>query len=77
LTFVTEFPNVVTSQLPSVPDETRVDLVFLDFQKTKILLALNSVQTQTTYAEKDIRKDYTTIQTKDVLGIYAGKKWKI
>jgi len=50
--------------------------VFLDFHKAKILQALNSVQTQKTYVENDIRKDYTTIETKDVLGIYAEKKWK-
>ncbi|KAF8484037.1 Metallo-dependent phosphatase-like protein [Russula ochroleuca] len=74
--FVTEFPSVVSSQPPKVADDTHVDLVFLDFHKTRILQALNSVQTQKTYAEKDIRKDYTTIQTKDVLGIYAEKKWK-
>jgi hypothetical protein len=59
-----------------VADETPVDLVFLDFHKAKILQALNSVQTQKTYVENDIRKDYTTIETKDVLGIYAEKKWK-
>lgn len=75
MVLVTEFPNVVISQSPQVADETPVDLVFLDFHKTNILQALNTVQTQKTYAEHDIRKDYTTVQTKDVLGIYAEKKW--
>jgi hypothetical protein len=74
--FVAGFPSVLTSQPPMVADETAVDLVFLDFHKTRILQALNSVQTQKTYVETDIRKDYTTIETKDVLGIYAEKKWE-
>jgi hypothetical protein len=58
-----------------VADETLVDLVFLHVHENRTLDALNSVQSQKKYVASDILKDYTTIQTKEVLGIYAGKKW--
>jgi hypothetical protein len=70
-----ELPRVVTSQPPMVADETLVDLVFLHVHEARILNAINSVQSQKKYKEKDILKNYTTIKTKEVLGNYAKKKW--
>lgn len=69
-----ELPRVVTSQLPMVADETLVDLVFLHVHEKRILGALNSIQ-QKEYKPSDVLKKYTTITTKEVLGIYAEKKW--
>jgi hypothetical protein len=58
-----------------VADETLVDLVFLKRHGSKILGALNAVQTQKPYKGDDILKKYTNILTKEVLGIYAKKRW--
>lgn len=58
-----------------VADETLVDLVFLHVHEARIIKAINSVQSRKKYVENDILKNYTTIKTKEVLGLYAEKKW--
>ena len=68
-------PKFVTSQPPKVADETAVDLVFLKRHSSRILGALNAVQTQKPYKGHDILEKYTEILTNQVLGIYAKKRW--
>lgn len=71
-----DFPKVVTSRPPPGSDDTLVDLVFLDFNKDPLLRALNSVQPRQ-YVDADVLKNYTDIETNEILGIYAQKKWPL
>ncbi|KAH9990648.1 Metallo-dependent phosphatase-like protein [Russula compacta] len=71
----TKFPKVVTSRPPPGSDDTLVDLVFLDFNKDALLQALNLVQPRR-YVDADVLKNYTDIETNQILGIYAQKEWQ-
>jgi hypothetical protein len=68
-------PAVVTSKPPPGSNQTLVDLVFLNYKPQALLDELNAVQKGHNYSDADILKNYTTILTNEVLGIYAKQEW--
>ena len=59
---------------PAVPDDTPIDLVFVDFIETQLLGILNTVQTAKTFTTADVAS-YTPILASEVLGLYAQEAW--
>ena len=67
-------PDYVASPAPSVPDDTPIDFVFVDFNAMTMVQALNKVQNVTKYTT-DQAKTYSPVYTNQVLGIYAQQYW--
>ncbi|KIL65228.1 hypothetical protein M378DRAFT_162158 [Amanita muscaria Koide BX008] len=67
-------PSYISSLAPNLPDNTTIDLVFVDFVASDVISALNSLQTQKVYTTADVGS-YTPILGNQVWGIYAQSAW--
>jgi len=67
-------PDFIGSDAPDVPDDTPIDLVFVDFIESQLLGILNGLQTEKVYTEDDVSL-YTPVLASEVLGIYAQAAW--
>ncbi|PFH52209.1 hypothetical protein AMATHDRAFT_2451 [Amanita thiersii Skay4041] len=67
-------PDFIGSKTPDVPDDTPIDLVFVDFIGSQLLEILNSVQTDKQYTQSDVAQ-YSPILANAVWGIYAQAAW--
>lgn len=67
-------PDFIGSIPPSVPDDTAIDLVFVDFIETQLLSILNTIQTAKTFSTADVAS-YSPILANTALGLYAQAKW--
>lgn len=67
-------PTYVSSNPPSGTDDTRIDLVFVDFIQEDVIEGLNAIQSERVFVLGDVR-GYTTVLLRDVWGVYAGFAW--
>ena len=70
-----EIPDFISSTPPSGSNDMAIDLVFVDFIGSKVLDALNGLQTKQRYSRGDIQP-YTGILLKEVFGGFAQAKWE-
>jgi len=56
-------------------NDTKVDIVFLDFIGNKVIDALNAIQKVKVYNSTTDLQNYTNILSNEVLGLYAMAKW--
>ncbi|KAK0202998.1 Metallo-dependent phosphatase-like protein [Desarmillaria ectypa] len=67
-------PDFVGSIPPDVSKDTLIDFVFVDFVVDQVVETLNIVQSDKEYTSGDV-ETYSTLQTNEVLGIYAQFAW--
>ncbi|KAF8655620.1 hypothetical protein AX16_002975 [Volvariella volvacea WC 439] len=67
-------PNFIGSKVPELPDETPVDLVFVDFIASQLVPMLNALQTERQYTMSDVSA-YSPILANAALGVYAEAAW--
>ncbi|KZT69652.1 hypothetical protein DAEQUDRAFT_756803 [Daedalea quercina L-15889] len=67
-------PDYISSDAPSVSNDTLIDLVFINFIEADVLEILNDVQSDTTYTESDVLS-YSPLLASAVLGLYAQEYW--
>ncbi|CCM03935.1 uncharacterized protein FIBRA_06087 [Fibroporia radiculosa] len=67
-------PDFISSNPPSVSNDTLVDLVFINFIETQLLEILNGVQSDKAYTDSDVLS-YSPTLANAVLGLYAVKYW--
>ncbi|KAJ3730292.1 Metallo-dependent phosphatase-like protein [Lentinula raphanica] len=69
-----DIPDFIGSDVPSLYNDTLIDLVFVDFIQDQLLEILNEVQNTTTYTDVDVAS-YTDVLSNAVLGLYAQHAW--
>jgi len=67
-------PAFIGSTPPTVSDDTKIDLVFVDFIEKQLIGILNSVQQEKTYNAADVQT-YSPLRANEVLGVYAQHAW--
>ncbi|PBK99158.1 hypothetical protein ARMGADRAFT_492064 [Armillaria gallica] len=67
-------PDFVGSIPPDVSNDTLIDFVFVDFVVDQVVETLNIVQSDKEYTSGDVGT-YSTVQTNEVMGIYAQFAW--
>ncbi|TFY58874.1 hypothetical protein EVJ58_g6139 [Rhodofomes roseus] len=67
-------PDYISSDSPSVSNDTLIDFVFINFIEDDVLEILNSVQSDTKYTDSDVLS-YSPILASAVLGLYAQGNW--
>ncbi|KAK0497261.1 Metallo-dependent phosphatase-like protein [Armillaria luteobubalina] len=67
-------PDFVGSIPPDVSNDTLIDFVFVDYVVDQVVETLNIVQSDKEYTSDDVGT-YSTVQTNEVMGIYAQYAW--
>ncbi|KAK0189114.1 Metallo-dependent phosphatase-like protein [Armillaria mellea] len=67
-------PDFVGSIPPDVSNDTLIDFVFVDYVADQVVETLNIVQSDKEYTSGDVGT-YSTVQTDEVMGIYAQFAW--
>ncbi|KAK0488718.1 Metallo-dependent phosphatase-like protein [Armillaria novae-zelandiae] len=67
-------PDFVGSIPPDVSNDTLIDFVFVDYVVDQVVETLNIVQSDKEYTSDDVGT-YSTVQTNEVMGIYAQHAW--
>ncbi|KAK0457759.1 Metallo-dependent phosphatase-like protein [Desarmillaria tabescens] len=67
-------PDFIGSTPPDVSNDTLIDFVFVDFVVDQVVETLNIVQSNKEFTSGDVGK-YSTLETSEVLGIYAQFAW--
>ncbi|KAK0218159.1 Metallo-dependent phosphatase-like protein [Armillaria fumosa] len=67
-------PDFIGSTPPDVSNDTLIDFVFVDFVVDQVVETLNIVQSDKEYTSGDVGT-YSTLETSEVLGIYAQSAW--
>ncbi|KAG7444361.1 uncharacterized protein BT62DRAFT_1029301 [Guyanagaster necrorhizus] len=67
-------PDFIASIPPDVSNDTLIDFVFVDFVVDQVVETLNIVQSDKEYVSGDVGT-YSTLETSEVLGIYAQFAW--
>ncbi|OSX61779.1 hypothetical protein POSPLADRAFT_1047044 [Postia placenta MAD-698-R-SB12] len=67
-------PDFIGSNVPTVSNDTQIDLVFINFIEDQLLEILNEVQSDKTYTDDDVLS-YSPLLANVVLGYYAQKYW--
>ncbi|SJL03469.1 related to 5^ nucleotidase [Armillaria ostoyae] len=67
-------PDFVGSIPPDVSNDTLIDFVFVDYVGDQVVETLNIVQSDKEYTSGDVGT-YSTVQTNEVMGIYAQHAW--
>ncbi|KAK0238635.1 Metallo-dependent phosphatase-like protein [Armillaria nabsnona] len=67
-------PDFVGSIPPDVSNDTLIDFVFVDYVADQVVETLNIVQSDKEYTSSDVGT-YSTVQTNEVMGIYAQFAW--
>ncbi|GBE80783.1 Uncharacterized protein SCP_0305020 [Sparassis crispa] len=68
-------PNYIASYPPNVTADTPVDLVFVNFIESDLLVILNRVQSDKNYTAADVSL-YSPLLANAILGLYAEEYWK-
>ncbi|KAJ7593234.1 Metallo-dependent phosphatase-like protein [Mycena floridula] len=69
-----DIPDFIASATPDLPDDTPIDLVFVDFIESQLLSILNQAQSNKTFTTSDV-KLYSPVLANAVLGLYAQSAW--
>lgn len=69
-----EIPDFIGSDAPDVPDDSPIDIVFVDFIETQLIQILNGLQTEKIYTTDDISL-YSHVLSSEILAIYAQAAW--
>ncbi|KAG6853741.1 hypothetical protein C0991_001877 [Blastosporella zonata] len=69
------YPDFIASNPPAgVADDAPIDLVFVDFIESQLLVILNGAQKNKVYTSADVSL-YTPVLASEALGIYAEAAW--
>ena len=68
-------PDFISSTPPDVPDNTPIDLVFIDFIEDAVLSSINSIGNGTNFTESDVQS-YSPFLANQVLGLFAQQEWQ-
>ncbi|KAK0189116.1 Metallo-dependent phosphatase-like protein [Armillaria mellea] len=67
-------PDFIGSTSPDVSNDTLIDFIFVDFVVDQVVETLNIVQSDKGYTSSDVAT-YSTLETNEVLGMYAQFAW--
>ncbi|KAI0039404.1 hypothetical protein FA95DRAFT_1585296 [Auriscalpium vulgare] len=67
-------PDYIGSQPPAVSNDTRIDLVFVNFIQDDVLETVNSLQSDKVYNSSDVQT-YSPFLLDEVFGLFAQEKW--
>ncbi|KAG6853737.1 hypothetical protein C0991_001872 [Blastosporella zonata] len=67
-------PDFIASNQPAVADDDLIDLVFVDFIESQVLVILNGAQKDKVYSTADVNI-YSSVLATEALGIFAQATW--